>query len=118
MYYPRVLKSQWYLNDVCQSISINLEAIKKWTVQYYVSPIDRAAYLNTFEKCQQIVKDNWLRPDDMLIALDQLHDQLLKTPLPFIFSRQRWFHAPLEARKEAVTIAFKLIQNICNRFLP
>lgn len=118
MYYPRTLKSQWYLADVHISITTSLEAIKNWTACYYVSPIDRAAYLDTFARCQRIVEDNKLKPDDMLIVLDELHDQLLATPLPSIFSRTRWFHAPLEARKEAVAIAFLIVQSISNRFLP
>ncbi len=117
-FYPRTLKSQWYLADVCTSITTSLEAVKNWTACYYVSSIDRAAYLDTFARCQRIVEDNRLRPYDMLVVLDELHDQLLVTPLPSVFSRERWFHAPLEARKEAVTVAFTLVQSISDRFLP
>lgn len=117
-FYPRTLKSQWYMADVCTSITTSLEAVKNWTAYYYVSHIDRAAYLDTFAQCQRIVEDNTMRPDDMLIVLDELHDQLLASPLPSVFSRERWFHAPLEARKEAVAVAFSLVESIANRFLP
>jgi len=102
--------------DVCHSIYASLEGAKKWTA-YGFAGIEREAYIESFEECQRLVKENALHPKEMLQALSDYHDTLYLLPKPSFFSMARWFYAPLEARDTAVRTAFKLVDGICIRFL-
>lgn len=116
-FYPRTLKSQWYIADVCDSIASSLEGAKQWTKYRYESRIERDAYLEAFEECQKIVKENNLRPDAMLQALSDYHDFILIMLKPPFFSMARWFYKPNEAREQAVITAFDLVDGISKRYL-
>lgn len=116
-FYPRTLKSTWYIADVCNCIHSSLEGAKKWGSYYYQSKIERDAFVETFEECQSLVKKNDLQPQAMLRALSDLHDTLPMMSKPSIFSRARWFHKPLEAREKAILVAFELVDGISNRYL-
>lgn len=118
MFYPTTLKSQWYLIDVCDSIARSLEGAKHWMSSKYESEIERAAYIETFEQCQLIVKNNDLRPDAMLQALSNLHTVVTEHPTvePF-FSKARWIYKPNQAREQAIILAFNIVEGISDRFL-
>jgi hypothetical protein len=118
-FYPYTLKSQWYMEDVCDYIFASLEGAKTWTAQYCDNKYQRKAFLETFEECQVIVKKNDLKPEAMLQALSDFHDKLQCQPKPPFFSIERWFYDPiLGARDSAVRVVLQLVDGISKRFLP
>jgi hypothetical protein len=117
-FYPRTLTRNWYMADVCDSIFTSLEGIKRWTSSCYESKIERAAYLETFERCQEIVREHDMRPKEMLQALSDYHDEILLLPKPPFFTLARWIYEPLKARDAAVRVAFNLVEGVSKRFLP
>ena len=118
-FYPRSLKRDWYMADVCDSIHASLEGTKQWTKYYYENECERNAYIDMFEQCQALVKEHDMKPKAMLQALSDLHTEVttFHVVYPF-FSLGRWVYKPNEAREQAVIIAFKLVDGISSRFLP
>ena len=116
-FYPSTLKRQWYMEDVCSYIIYSLEGAMKWNAYAYQNEVEKAAFIETFEECERLVKQNNLQPKAMLQALSDLHDTLPMMPKPSFFSLARWYHYPLEARERAIIIAFDLVDGISNRFL-
>ncbi len=118
LFYPRTLKSTWYMADVCASIKASLEGAKIWGSYYYENECEKKAWLETFTVCQQIVEENDLKPETMLQALSDFHTDVTTCRIvePF-FSAARWIYKPNEVREQAVITAFALVDGINNRFL-
>jgi hypothetical protein len=117
VFYPQTLKHNWYMVDVCNSITASLEGAKYWTSFYYENKAEREAYLETFTTCQRIVLHYNLQPKEMIRALSSYHDLLPTLPKPPFFSLARWIYKPLEARDRAVRVVFELVDGISGRFL-
>lgn len=116
MIYPRTLKSDWYTAGVCDSIFESLEKTKFWTANTYKNKPERNAYIEAFEACQKLVKKNDMKPQAMLQALSDFHDDLLALP-PYVPLFSRIFYKPNEARETAIKVAFELVDSINKRFL-
>lgn len=116
-FYPRTLKSQWYMADVCDSIFTSLEAIKQITVLDFENKIEREAYLDAFQTCQEMVHVHDLKPQEMLRALSSYHDALLNAPRPPLFSLVRWVYDPAAAKDKAIRVAFQTVDSLSRRFL-
>lgn len=117
-FYPQTLRREWYTSDVCDSIYASLEGTKNWTKYYFGNEPERNAYLDSFARCQELVKQNHLKPTEMLKALSQYHDEILEWPKPPFFSIARWFYDPVQARDHAVRTAFNIVDGVSSRYLP
>lgn len=117
-FYPRSLKSEWYMTDVCSTIATALEAYKNWTQYYYENAAERQAYVEAFEHCQQLVRYSKQNPQAMMEALSDYHTLVTVYPKqPSFFSLARWFYDVPGAREAAVRLAFHLVDNINARYL-
>lgn len=117
-FYPRSLNRDWYKADVCDYIFTSLEGAKVWTSYEFQSNIERDPYLDTFQRCIDIVKNNDMQPKAMLEALFEHQELLCTMPKPPFFSRARWLYDPLTARLKAVKTVYELVAGISSRFLP
>ncbi len=117
-FYPRTLKSEWYLGNVCDSIYASLEGAKNLTKLYYENEYERKHYVQTFEECQRLVKKYDLKPEAMRQALSDFHTEATAYELlPPFFSFARWFYDADEARENAIIVCFELVDSAINRFV-
>jgi len=106
------------MEAVCDSIYASLEGTKRWTAAWHENKADQEAYINAFTRCQAIVKNHDLEPEQMLLALDTYHDEVVRRPIkPPFFSFARWVGNPAAAEEQAVRTAFQVIESARNRFL-
>jgi hypothetical protein len=106
------------MENVCDYIFYSLEGAKKWIASSsYTIECERLAFLETFEECQRLAKENDLKPEKMLKELEFLQMRLCLLPKPPLFSYDRWLYKSLEARVAAITYARDLIKGTSDRFL-
>jgi len=115
LFYPYILKRQWYVEDVCRHIYASLEGAKNWTKYYYKSNIERQVYLETFEVCQTIVK-RYTSPTDMLQALNDYHYSLRSSKVHSSFLIC-WLFELTKVRDQAIHVVIQLVDGLNKKYI-
>lgn len=111
-FYPRSLKSTWYMENVCDYIHNSLEGAKNYHTSCIKNEHERQAYYQTFEECQEICRKNDMKPEKMYESLIALKMDLKSKRYPF-----NLFYDIPGMRMVAVENAIDLVSGIANRYL-
>ena len=115
MFYPRTLKSSWYITDVCDHIYNQLEGASR-----LLPPVkenrERVAYLDTFSTCVDLCKKHDMDPKQMLEALIAFKGDLGYYPQPWALWLEGWFYHSDTFRVKAVDDCIEIVKS-ANRFL-